>query len=474
MVAGCDQLREAKFRSMQQAGIRARDEAARDVWLVGSICVLTVFLGIGVAIWLARSVLVPVHELTAAAEEIRHGNFERRVRFLSTDELGELAGGFNRMAEALTSYRRSSLGEVLAAKNTLEVTLKALPNAVLVFAPDGTLAALNPPARVILIALDAANAVHLSSMPFRPEHRESIRLALNGQSSPARCMDFRESLSVTVEGKPRRFLVTAVPVAEFVPGQFGAAVVLDDITEFARLDELRAELIGVASHELRSPLTALRMNLLMLSEAASDLPRRQQQLLAAAVEGCEELGLTIEELLDVTRIEAGQLRLHRSPVEMGSVVAAVCTSLQTRYDDAQVRLKVVAPPEPLLLLGDPVRLQSVLSNLLTNALKYSPPGATVEIAMASRQNAQGDSPKAVQITVTDQGVGVPEEYRERIFEKFFRVEHHLPSCGKDVRGTGIGLYLCREIVHSHGGTIVCLPGPEGIGTRLAIWLPHQA
>lgn len=116
-VAGCDQLREANFRSMQQTGVRARDEAARGTRLVVVISVLTVALGIGVAVWLARSVLGPVQELTASVEGIRKGDFDRRVRHISADELGQLGAGFNRMAEALAEYRRSSLGELLTAKN---------------------------------------------------------------------------------------------------------------------------------------------------------------------------------------------------------------------------------------------------------------------------------------------------------------------------------------------------------------------
>ena len=126
-VAGCDQLREANFRSMQQTGVRARDEAARGTRLVVVISVLTVALGIGVAVWLARSVLGPVQELTASVEGIRKGDFDRRVRHISADELGQLGAGFNRMAEALAEYRRSSLGELLSILG-LALRTKVTPN----------------------------------------------------------------------------------------------------------------------------------------------------------------------------------------------------------------------------------------------------------------------------------------------------------------------------------------------------------
>jgi NtrC-family two-component system sensor histidine kinase KinB len=246
---------------------------------------------------------------------------------------------------------------------------------------------------------------------------------------------------------------------------------MTDVTEFARLDELRGELIGVASHELKSPLTALRMNLLMLAEGTADLSARQQELLAAAIAGCEELGLTIEELLDVTRIEAGQLRLNVSRVELREAIAATAAALRARFEDAGVRLVLDAGSTPVVVPGDPARLGAVFGNVLTNALKYSPLGGLVTVRLSSGPIAQGGESGPVQVTVTDQGPGVPPEFRERVFEKFFRVEHHAARDESSVRGTGIGLYLCRQIVKAHGGTIVCLPGDVGSGTRIAITLP---
>lgn len=470
-VAGCDQLREANFRSMQQAAIRARDEAARGTQLVTVISVLLVVLGIGVAVWLARSILGPVRELTDSVVDIRQGNFDRRVRHLSADELGQLAAGFNRMAEALSEYRRSSLGEVLAAKTTLEATLNALPDAVIVFGPNGDIVAKNPPAIALLTAKRAESISRLAEMPVTEDHREAIVAALAGRPAQPRRLDFRQTLSAILAGQPRRFLLTVVPIPEFAPGRFGAAVVLDDVTEFARLDELRSELIGVASHELKSPLTALRMNLLMLGESASEMTPRQQQLINAAIEGCEELGLTIEELLDVTRIEAGQLRLNLAPVDLGAVLATVQKSMQTRFDDAGVRLVVVGEAKPVIVRGDPARLGSVFANVMGNALKYSPAGGVVTVRLSSGQKAQNGGDIPVQITVTDQGPGVPAEYRERVFEKFFRVEHHVGQRSEGARGTGIGLYLCREIMKAHAGTITCESGGGGNGTRIAISLP---
>jgi len=470
-VTRSDLLREMHFRAMEDAGIQARDEALRGTRLVALIGVGSILGGTVVAVWLARSVLTPVRQLAHSMEVIREGNFDHRVRQFTLDELGHLAAGFNRMAEALSEYRRSSLGELLTAKSTLESTLNALPDAVILFDPAGTIVTSNPQAHKILAALPNAPIRHFHDIPLGSNDWRAIESALEGRIVPTSKVDFQHTWNVTVEGRDRRFLLTVVPIPDFTPGKHGAVAVLDDVTQFARLDELRSELIGVASHELKSPLTALKMNLLMLSERARELTPGQNELVVAAVRGCDELGLTIEELLDVTRIEAGQLRLNLAVVELNSWLRQTSQSLRSRFEDANVRLEFIPCEQSVTVRADPIRLRSVLANLLENALKYSPEFASVTVELSSRQNAGVAGGQVARIAVTDRGPGVPGPYRERIFEKFFRVEHHTGSDSGNVHGTGIGLYLSREIIKAHQGEIVCETNEPDIGTTFAISLP---
>ena len=264
--------------------------------------------------------------------------------------------------------------------------------------------------------------------------------------------------------------MTAVPIPEFAPRRTGAVIVLDDVTEFARLDELRSELVAVASHELRTPLTTLKMNLMLLGEAADAFTPRQREMLDAALLGCEELGSTTEELLDVARIEAGQLRLALAPVDLNAILDSALRPLRPRFDDAEVRLEERREARPAIVLGDATRLKNVITNLLANAVKYSPRGGRILVEIVPRRDAGPDGPAAFQFAVTDAGPGVPAALRERIFEKFFRVEHHLDGSSDGVRGTGIGLYLCREVIKAHGGSIWCEPAEGGIGTMVAFRL----
>jgi NtrC-family two-component system sensor histidine kinase KinB len=467
-VADCARIRELNFRSMQQVGLEARNETRRSTAIVGGIALAAFGLTTLVMVRLAQGILRPVQDLTHSIEAIRRDDFKCRVRVDSADELGVLAQGFNRMAETLGDYRESSLGELLLAKTTLEATLAALPDAVIVVDPDEQIVSKNPLAAQALKALDGEKATRVDDLPF-PAHvlREVKETLHEGKVSGAKA-DLNRALSINLNGQPRKMLVTVVPIPRFLPRRAGAAIVLADVTDFARLDELRTEVIAVASHELKTPLTSLQMNLLMLQEKADTLNVRQREILTAAVAGGEELAATIDELLDLTRIEAGQLQLAKERVDPHALVEQVSRTLRPRYEDAEVNFRVVNDAPATLIIGDPARLRVVFVNLLNNALKYTPRGGDVTVRLSSRQNAKGTGKTGLQITVTDTGPGIPPELRDRVFEKFFRVEDQRPDGPKGVRGTGIGLYLCREIIQAHGGTISCEAGENQRGTRIAI------
>jgi NtrC-family two-component system sensor histidine kinase KinB len=471
----CATIRDLNFRSMREAGVKARDEAKRATAIVAGLCIGAFLISALVALRLARSVLKPVHDLTASVEAVRLANFERRVRIAAADELGQLADGFNRMAETLGEYRSSSLGELLQAKWTLEATLDALPDAVLVIEPDGRIVALNSHAREVLRAMPTGRVDRIDQLPLSPEHLAAVRDALQGRSGVKSHTELSRTLSVMQNGGKRQLVLTAVPVPQFAPkGTFGAVIVLEDVTDVARLDELRTELVGVASHELKTPLTTLRMNLLLLAEGAGNLTPRQQEILATASAGCEELGSTIDELLDLTPIEAGQLRLVRERIDLYGVMEQVVLTLRPRFEDAEITLDVLRDRPSAVVQGDAARLGIVFANILTNALKYTLRAGRVSIRVSSGQNAGAGGPDTLQIAVTDTGPGIPEPFRERVFEKFFRVEHQGGAGESAVPGTGIGLYLCREIIEAHGSSIRCEPGDAGRGTRIAILLPTEA
>ena len=453
-VDGWAALREQSFEAMQDAGIAARDEARQGRWLVGIVAIGALGLTLIVALALARSVLRPIRELTASVEAMRRGDFTQRVIAHRDDELGNLAGGFNRMAESLVAWESSNLAEVLRAKDTLEATIAALPDPVIVVDPDGAVVSLNAPARTVLAEAGITELARAEALP--PSAADLVRGVLAGTSTGEPVTPL-----VIARGAERRtYLPIAVAIPSFSAGRSGAVAMLHDITEFVRIDTLRSELIAVTSHELKTPLTTLRMNLLLFGEEARDLSPRHREIIGMAVQGCEELARTIERLLDLSRIEAGKLRLVMERIDLHRLVDEVVGMFAPRFAEAEIALEVVRGPSEAIVKGDPLRLAIVLSNLLTNAIKYTPAGGTVTVEMSRL-------PDDVQVTVTDTGPGIPVDLHDRVFEKFFRVEHVRPNV-QAPNGAGVGLYICRQIVEAHGGEIQCEPVPTG--SRLAFRL----
>ena len=471
-VADCSRLRELNFRAMQASGLQARDVAARSTGIVAGVSAIALVISIVVSLHLARAVARPIRDLTESVDALREGNFEQRVEVTTADEIGRLADGFNRMAQALYEFRRSNLGEVLRAKGTLEATLAALPDAVMVVGPSEGLEAINPRAGAYLRARGVENARTLADLGLPSSAVAAVRRTLRGEAVETSLRDLSLALAVSIDGTPRRLLPIAAPVRELEPGRAGAILVLYDVSDFARLDELRTELIGVASHELKTPLTTLRMNLMLLAESTPT--ERQRELVVTALLGCEQLASTVEELLDVTRIEAGRLRLDLERLDLYAAVDRAVDALQPRFEGAGVRIaRAGGVGTPAVIRGDPARIAAVLSNLLDNALKYTPWGGKVTMEITSGQNAGAQERPVVQLAVTDNGPGIPVEFQDRVFEKFFRVEHERREGLGFAQGAGIGLYLCRQIVEAHGGSIRCGSGPNGIGTQFVVEFPAE-
>jgi NtrC-family two-component system sensor histidine kinase KinB len=377
------------------------------------------------------------------------------------------------MAETLADYRNSSLGELLLAKMTLESALAAIPDPVFVVDPDGQIVSANRLAQAILPDNGDRGIHRIEDLPLTPEGFRTVRDTLRGEQLVQNRADLSRALTIILNGGSHRMSLAVAPIPEFAPKRCGAVIVLEDITEFARLDELRSELVAVASHELKTPLTSLRMNLLLLQERADNLSARQAEMLTAALRGGQELADTIDELLDLTRIEARQLRLQSDRVDLYHVIDQVVGAMRPRFDDAEITLSINREAPDAIVRGDAARLRIVFANLLTNALKYTPRAGQVSIRVSSRQNAAAEDREVLQIAVTDTGPGIPPEFRTRVFEKFFRVEHQQPQSQEGVRGAGIGLYLCRQIIEAHGGSIWCAEGTPGGGTQIAIQMVSE-
>jgi two-component system, NtrC family, sensor histidine kinase KinB len=303
-------IRDRHFQLAREAVAGARDEAARARQAVLLITLAALGIAVAVAWHLTRTVVGPMRRLTRGANAIREGQFSERIDVASRDELGELAVAFNQMAEDLSEFRRTNVSEVLRAKNTLEATLEALTDAVVLLDATGQIQSTNRAAVRVLASAGVQEPRRLDDLRLDGLDLTAVTRAIATGAGVVPPADLARTIRVEQEGTVQRLLPRVVPVHALSPQQGGAVLLLYDVTDLVRLDEMRSELVAVASHELQTPLTTLRITLLMLRESSHLMPERQRELLATSLIGVEQLTEIVHEFLDLTRIEAGELRLN--------------------------------------------------------------------------------------------------------------------------------------------------------------------
>lgn len=441
--------------NMEEAARRARATAQRSLVGFAVGVALTAVLA-GLAAWqLLRAVLGPIRELTGAATAIGAGQLHRTVPQLGRDELGQLAVAFNTMSEHLRHYRQSSADRLLRAQRTGQATIDSFPDPVLVVDPVGRVELANPAARQVLGVAAEADTTWQPPEPLR----EPLAQALRDQR-PFLTTTFDQAVFFRLAGDEHAYLPQVRPIRDPYGGTLGAAVVLNDVTQFRLLDEVKTNLVATVSHELKTPLTSLRLALhLLLEETVGPLEPKQVELLVDARDNAERLLRTIEQLLALARLEQGREAFQVAPVPPGELLRTAASDAEPRAESKHLRLTVSDSADLPTVAADRQRIGAALGNLIDNAITFTEPGGAVTLA------AEPAGEGRVRLTVADTGVGIPPEHLPHLFEKFYRV----PG-GDRPGGTGLGLAIVREVVQAHGGDVTVESEP-GRGTAFHITLP---
>jgi NtrC-family two-component system sensor histidine kinase KinB len=260
----------------------------------------------------------------------------------------------------------------------------------------------------------------------------------------------------------RQFLPRATPVYETQGVIVGATVILQDVTRLRRLEELKDDVVATVAHEFRTPLTSLRMAVHLCTEqVVGPLTEKQAELLATAREDCDRLQTMVDDLLDLSRIESGRAELFPLPTPVSELIERALDEHKAEADVRGVRLNADLHSADVTVLADVERIGHVFSNLIGNALRYTSNDGTITLGAELKNGV-------VRFTVSDPGKGIPKEYQARLFEKFFRVPDN-----EDQKGTGLGLYIAKEIVRGHGGDIG-VESEAGKGSMFWFTLPTKA
>jgi PAS domain S-box-containing protein len=417
-------------------------------------------LGVLVASWISR----PISRLRAGANRIANGDFSQPISVTSHDELGQLAIAFNGMSERLKeSYRRlnleqqrdqamlQSMGEGLIAINEKEQIVLINHVAVTLLGLSDTMAPIGKPVQEAYQLYDKDDK---TNAPLAPEKRPFV-MALRAGTSVNDVYIFHKP-----DGKKYLLNVTAEPV-KLDDKVVGAIMVFRDVTKEREIDRMKTEFISLASHQLRTPLSAIKwFSEMLVSGDAGTLQPEQLDFAKNIADSTERMISLVNALLNISRIESGRIMIDPKPTDLKELVSGITNDLKGKTAEKEQTLIISVHAELPKINLDPRLIGQVYLNLLTNAIKYTPKGGEISVLISKKDDQ-------VISQVTDNGYGIPKVQQERIFQKFFRASNAVKV---ETDGTGLGLYLIKSIVESSGGKI-WFESAEGKGSTFWFSIP---
>jgi NtrC-family two-component system sensor histidine kinase KinB len=443
--------------NMVQANDRAREQAAAAHRQLLLVILVAAAVALIYSLSIRRWILWPLSRLTAFADEARRGNLDLVLQPKGRDEIGRLAEAFNDMAEGLRGLRRQDRLEVQRTRRATEEVFKALPTPIAVLDLDGRVELATEPADRLFGLKAGVDARGLG------EDRLTalINRAL-ADNRPAEPKDGAAGFLQRFDGLQERLfhpVVLPLSTAGASDGPTGLAILLLDVTHLHEQLELKRSVVATVSHQLKTPLTALRMSLhMLLDESLGDLNPKQAELALAARDESERLVRIVHDLLDIDRIESGRSAMCLQAAEPAGLIRAAVDRHFSEARDRGVALTSAIPPDLPRVLADGSRIALVLDNLLSNAFRYTDAGGSIRI------EAEAD-PAGVRFLVRDTGRGVPREHLDKVFAPFFRAPGQDPASG-----VGLGLAIVRETIRHHGGEVGVESEP-GQGTTFWFTLP---
>jgi len=403
-------------------------------------------VALGLSYGLSLLTLRPIRELREVVLAIAEGKLGRRLGWESKDERGEIAASINRVARQL----RDRGDEALREKRQLEAVLKGMVEGVIVLDREGRVLIANPRAQEMLSIWGDYTGRLVPEVIRSPEIDQALRDASGSDEIVVREME--------VQAEQSRVLLMHASGFPDDDSRTGTVAVFHDVSELRRVDRVRRDFVANASHELRTPLTSIQgfADILANSEVT---PEQQSKYLDVIARNAQRMSSLIDDLLTLSRIESGAEALTRSAVDVLRVVETVLADFAPRFEEASIEVRLHAGSVPDCY-ADRDALEQILSNLLSNAARYSNAGSRVDVYVEEREGK-------VEVRVEDSGIGISAEDLTRIFERFYRVD---AARSRGLGSTGLGLSIVKHLVRAMEGELHVESEP-GKGSQFRLTLP---
>jgi len=436
-------IMEVNMNGIQRRNATANktaDGAIIIVSLIGSLCFLIAF---SFVVNFPGYIANPIKELILGIREIANKNYGKRLIFPEKDEFGDLADAFNVMAGKLNDYENSNLASILFEKRRIETIINSMHDAII---------GIDDKQFIIFANKLACTLIGLPEDKLTGAYAPTVAL----ENDLLRNMLFvdQQKMKIFADNRESYFDKEVLEVTND-DKVIGKVIILKNITDFQQLNDAKTTFIATISHELKTPLSSIKMSLKLLEDArVGAINNEQQQLLQNIDDDTQRLLHITAELLDAAQIETGKINLNFGSTHPKNIVNYAVQAIKSLADQKEITIAVNCADNLPNVMADLDKTTWVLINLLSNAIKYSPTKATINLDVKKNRS------NIIEFSVRDSGQGIDEKYLSRIFERYFRV----PGAEADKTGTGLGLAIAKDFIEAQGGTIG-VESERGEGSR---------
>lgn len=450
------------MEAIQRKSHVAEETGANSIfWIsvIGTICfivALTMFFN------LPGNIANPIKELTESIKQIAARNYSQRLHFQKKNEFGELASSFNTMAEKLEEFQASSLQKLLIEKKRIETLINNMHDPVIGLDAGKKVLFMND----VALRISGLKSEDVIGKPVQDiaVKNDLIRTLVVELFSDARETDIKKApVKIYADNKESYFEKEIIPIKIIPTGEkeeklIGNVILLQNITPYKELDFAKTNFIATVSHELKTPISSIKMSLQLLeNKQVGDLNEEQQSLVQSIKDDAGRLLKITGELLNMTQVETGSIQMSARSIAPDSITDYAISANKVGAENKQIKLQASLPADIANVLADEEKTAWVLTNLVSNAIRYSYENSIVLISVTT------DADK-IKFSVTDSGQGIAPEYIDKIFDRYFRI----PGTRKE--GTGLGLSISKEFIEAQGGSIF-VKSEFGAGSTFSFTLP---
>ncbi|MEY9092515.1 two-component system histidine kinase PnpS [Paenibacillus sp. RC84] len=433
------------------------ENTIRHLWLFLLIGLGILFLIAGATSYrIAKGLTRPIENITNVAKQITNRNYKARVETKSLDEVGQLGQAINRMADSL----HMQMNRILENEGRLKGVLENMGSGILMVDRDQ---------RIVLVNRSAEDILGFSSNELYGKKYDEAKQQFELTRLIQECIETNEHIREEIifyYPSERILEINLSPISQADGEWSGALVVLHDITAMRRLERMRSEFVANVSHELKTPIAAVKGFSETLLAGALDDKETARSFLQIIFDESERLNRLVGDILELSKIESKRIPLQLSPTHLQSIIQKSLHMMEAEADKKKIALSMNVD-EALFLEADEDRLRQILINLMANGINYTPEGGRVSVAAELAGSGTEGEDERIRISIKDTGIGIPKKDLPRIFERFYRVDK---ARSRSSGGTGLGLSIVKHLVEMHHGTIR-VESEVGYGTEFIIELP---